>query len=162
MWNVVTNPKIETRLSLWSWAALRKLGSQPDSDEAVKIIGVVIQVPMHGGHDVLAVYSDDSARYVNHSGKIIVWNLPDTRMSKLVHTIMERSNNLDYSEPTLMHDQIGADVVRITALTIGGNRVSEVAIDSLRTSPINEVLSVGAELIGNLAKRSEEATKESR
>lgn len=160
--NVSRSPNIETRTSLWSWAALRKIGVQPYPDEAEEIKGVVIQVPMDGERDVLAVYADGSVRYVNHSGKIIVWDLSDTRVRDIVHTILARSNDLDFSKPTVLGDHIGNNIVRVTALTLSGNRFSEVSLRALRTSPINEVLTIGAELIGNLTRRAEATTKGSR
>jgi hypothetical protein len=43
---VTSNPKMATRILLWSWATLRCLGVHPKSYEADDIKGVVIQVPM--------------------------------------------------------------------------------------------------------------------
>jgi len=47
------------------------------------------------------------------------------------------------------------DAVSVTVLTLSGNRFAEVPMRSLRVSPINQVLTVGAELMGNLIKRTE-------
>src|SRR6202000_1333456 len=36
------------------------------------LLGVVVEVPLDGGLDVLAAYADGSARYINHTGRIAV------------------------------------------------------------------------------------------
>ena len=55
---VTGNSTVETRVLLWSWTALRCLGIRPKSKDADEIRGVVIQVPMGKGIDVLAAYAD--------------------------------------------------------------------------------------------------------
>ena len=47
------------------------LGEQP-SDPA-RLYGVVVDMPVDDGLDTLAGYADGSCRYVNHSGKVLVW-----------------------------------------------------------------------------------------
>ena len=112
-------------------------------------------MPMGKGVDVLAAYVDGTARYVNHSEKVIVWDLPDPQIGNLVRAVLERSRNLVVSEVAVSDDRSSDDVVRVTVLTLNGNRSAEVAMRSLRVSPINGVLTVGAELMTNLIKRTE-------
>lgn len=152
---ITTNPNAETRLLLWSWTALRGLGLHPKNDEARQIRGVVIQVPIREGADVLAAYADGTARYVNHSGKVIAWDLPDAHIGNIVHTMLGRAKDLDAHAPTAVATGFGDGVVRVTVLTFSGNRFAEVPMCSLQGSPINRVLTVGAELMGNLIKRTE-------
>lgn len=152
---ITANPNTETRVLLWSWTALRGLGVHPKPNEADQIKGAVIQVPMAKGADVLAAYADGTARYVNHSGKIIVWDLPDAHIGNIVRTVLECSKDLDVGAPTAVAARAGDDVVRVTVLTLNGNRFAEAPMRSLRVSPINQVLTAGAELMGNLIKRTE-------
>jgi hypothetical protein len=38
-----------------------------------RILGVIIEMPVNEGHDLLAAYEDGSARYLNYSGKALVY-----------------------------------------------------------------------------------------
>jgi len=152
---VVANPKMETRILLWSWAALRCLGSQPKSPQVDDIKGVVIQVPMESGVDVLAAYADGTARYVNHGGKVIVWEITDATIAAIIRKLLESCTALRGVVVGASANHSIKDLVRVTLLTFNGNRFAEVSTQSLASSPINQVLSVGAELMAHLIKRSE-------
>jgi hypothetical protein len=45
---------------------------------AKKVLGVVAEMAVRKGHDLLAGYVDGSARYLNYSGKLIAWEYRDT------------------------------------------------------------------------------------
>ncbi|UGQ45363.1 hypothetical protein [Massilia endophytica] len=60
----------ESRVRLLAWHWLRKSGAQSDSTE---LLGVVVEVPMKEGLDALAAYADGSARYINHTGRVAVF-----------------------------------------------------------------------------------------
>jgi hypothetical protein len=46
-------------------------------------------------------------------------------------------------------------MVRVTLLTLNGNRFAEASMQSLPSSSVNVVLGVGAELMANLIRRSD-------
>ncbi len=46
-------------------------------DPRVTLHGVVLDVPLDGGVDTLAAYADGTARYINHSGHTIIWEVPE-------------------------------------------------------------------------------------
>ncbi len=152
---VVSNQASPTRVLLWSWAALRCLGVQPNCEEADAIKGAVIQVPIGKGTDVLAVYADGTARYINHSGKIIVWDLPDTHIGKLIRTVLAESSSLVANKTTVTADDARDDVVRVTVLTLKGNRSVGIGMQSIRSSTIDRVLRTGAVLMSDLIARTE-------
>jgi hypothetical protein len=152
---VVGSPKMETRILLWSWATLRYLGVHPKSYEADDIEGVVIQVPMERGTDVLAAYADGTARYVNHSGKAIVWEITDATITGIIRKLLESCKQLWGVVGDVSGNHLVKDMVRVTLLTLKGNRFAEASMQSLVSSPINQVLGVGAELMANLIRRSE-------
>ncbi len=150
---ITARPNLETRVLLWSWSALRSLGVYPDAREASEIKGVVVQVPVERAVDVLAGYADGTARYVNHMGKIIVWDLPDGVISSLIQRLLHCSSVLPLDTSVSACDL--PNLVRVTVLTIGGNHVLAIPLPSLPSdSPLNRVLSVGAELMANLIKRT--------
>jgi hypothetical protein len=150
---ITIRPAIETRVLLWSWSALRSLGVHPNAREASEVKGAVLQLPLESGVDVLAAYDDGTARYVNHSGKIIVWDLPDRIISSLIQKFLRCSGALALDTSVSVRDL--ANLVRVTVLTIGGNQVSAIPLPSLASSsPFKQVLSAGTELMANLIKRT--------
>jgi hypothetical protein len=151
---ITAKPDIATRILLWSWTALRSLGVRPDSETASESKAIVIQVPVGQGIDVLAGYADGTARYVNHSGKIIVWDLPDAVISDLIRKLLKCSVILQSLSPNLGGRSL-SDVVRVTVLTCDGNHTVEAPMQSLASGPLNQLLVMSAELMTTLIKRTE-------
>ena len=67
---------LESRVTLMAWHHLAKLGVPPPAEIAKKVHGVVIEVWMKEGLDIVAAYADGSARYINYTGKVIIWDAP--------------------------------------------------------------------------------------
>lgn len=65
---IAASPGLESRHYLQAWTFLRRSGRQPAASEAKRALGVVAEMPVNDGHDVLAAYEDGSCRYLNHSG----------------------------------------------------------------------------------------------
>ena len=85
---VLSTPDLEARHYLQAWAALRTHGVLPEAMEAKQVLGVVVEVALEQGTDVVAAYTDGSARYLNQSGKIIIWEKPDSSLDQLVSTLL--------------------------------------------------------------------------
>ena len=49
---------------------------------------------MERGADVLAAYADGTVRYVNHSGKAIVWEITDATIADIVRKLLESCKDL--------------------------------------------------------------------
>lgn len=64
--------KVESRHRLQAWHFLRSAGEGPSGQEAMQVFGVIAEVAVAGGHDLLAAYLDGSARYINHAGGTVV------------------------------------------------------------------------------------------
>jgi hypothetical protein len=77
-WSQVANPIFgwESRHVLQAWRFLRDHGLVPDASIAGEVLGVVAEVPIDAGHDVLAAYRDGSVRYLNHAGGATVVEVP--------------------------------------------------------------------------------------
>ena len=80
-------PGLESRHYLQAWHFLSQLGVEPAS---VQVYGVVVEVVMDGGLDLLAVYADHSARYYNYSGSTIIWDQPDDEISAKIDEIIQQ------------------------------------------------------------------------
>jgi hypothetical protein len=78
------DPAEESRVRLLAWQWLRAAGQPVASRE---LLGVVVEVPLEGGLDVLAAYADGSVRYIHHTGRVAVFEAtPDevTQQGKLL------------------------------------------------------------------------------
>jgi len=114
---------LEVRLYLQAWHNLRALGQFPSKDQACQIQGVVVEVALERGLDIIAAYADGSARYFNYSGAAIIWDIQDADIDRLVTELLAVGQSLvDISEPwdgpRPLAPPIGA--ARINALTFGG------------------------------------------
>lgn len=67
-------PGLESRHYLQAWNAIRELGGAPEPNEAKRLYGVVVEVHLNEGLEVLAAYADHSARYLNYTGNQIIWD----------------------------------------------------------------------------------------
>lgn len=74
---VAAMPALEPRHYLEAWHVLRELGVAPPSELAKHLYGVVVEVALPNGLDLLAAYSDKTARYLNWTGAAVIWNAPD-------------------------------------------------------------------------------------
>src|SRR5262245_33280242 len=59
---VAESAELESRHYLQAWHFLRQHGVQPDTQQAKTLLGVVLEVPMNGGLDLLAGYPEHTAR----------------------------------------------------------------------------------------------------
>ncbi len=66
----------DTRLHLQAWSLARDAGVDA-GDDSKDVLGVVVDMGLEEGLDTLAGFADGSARYLNHSGSAIVWEVPD-------------------------------------------------------------------------------------
>jgi len=85
---------LEPRQYLQAWHFLRQHGQQPSPDTAKQVLGVVVEVAMPKGLDLLAAYPDHSARYYNYSGAGVVWEHPDSSLDSTIDQLLESSRQL--------------------------------------------------------------------
>lgn len=86
--HILEQPALEPRQYLQAWHFLRQHGEQPAPDIAKQILGVVVEVAMPEGLDLLAAYPDHSARYYNYSGAGVVWEHPDTSLDSQIDQLL--------------------------------------------------------------------------
>jgi hypothetical protein len=85
---ILEQPDLEPRQILQAWHALRLAGESPPEELAKRLEGVVVEVGLDGGLDLLATYRDLSARYVNFSGAAIIWEHPDASLDADVEALL--------------------------------------------------------------------------
>ncbi len=81
------DPAEESRVRLLAWHWLRSAGQPVASRE---LLGIVVEVPLEEGLDALAAYADGSVRYINHTGRVAVFEGAPADVAeqgkRLVHT----------------------------------------------------------------------------
>jgi hypothetical protein len=89
---ITTMANLEARHYLQAWHFLHQLGVVLEAE--AKIFGVVVEVGMPNGLDLLAIYSDHSARYYNYSGRSIIWEGSDRSLDQKIDDILVQGLNL--------------------------------------------------------------------
>ena len=91
---ILQHPGLEPRHYLQAWHFLRQRGQPPPPEVAKQILGVVVEVEMPGGLDLLAAYPDHSARCYNYSGAAVIWEHPDSSLDSAVDQLLEASKQV--------------------------------------------------------------------
>ncbi|HTW62213.1 MAG TPA: hypothetical protein VMD55_10440 [Terracidiphilus sp.] len=89
---ILETPQLESRLILQAWQTLRRLGETPPEPIAKQLLGVVVEVGMPKGLDLLAAYADYHARYCNFSGAGIVWERPNDTLDESIDEVLARGS----------------------------------------------------------------------
>jgi hypothetical protein len=95
---IASLPNLESRHYLQAWNELRRLGVKPTA-EAKQLLGVVVEVGLDEGLDLLAAYADGSARYFNFSGAAVVWERPDTSLDDHVDALFSAATVIRSDAP---------------------------------------------------------------
>jgi len=131
--SIAETPGLESRLYLQAWCSLRKLGVEPPPEDARRLFGVVIDVPMNGGLDVLAAYADRRARYLNFRGSAILWEAPDARLDGRIDALLAEGRKLVARVGAWRGDRppLAAGRGRISLLTPSGIHFGEGPLKAL-------------------------------
>ena len=79
---------LESRAKLLGYNKLRSEGYDVQKKE---LLGVIIEVGLDEGLDVVAAYKDGTARYINHSGKMIIWETKTAESDALINDLFAAS-----------------------------------------------------------------------
>jgi hypothetical protein len=156
---VVSTSSLEPRHYLQAWHFLRPLGVLPDNTEACRVLGVVVEVPVEHGLDIVAAYPDHSARYFNFSGAGVIWEHPDSSLDPAIDRLISTGQTVV--------DQIGPwggprpgpppkNHVRLSFLTAGGLCFGQGPFGDLTTDPKGgAVITAATELMQALMAKSQ-------
>jgi hypothetical protein len=139
---------LESRHTLQAWHFLRQAGHQPPADQAARILGVVAVMPVNNAHDILAAYSDGTARYLNYSGKALVWDVQsDVRilggiMDWLASAQVIARSVGAWEQPSL--PPVPGGHIRVAVLTPGGVRFGQGPVKDMSEEPAASAFIDGA------------------
>lgn len=151
-------PGLETRQYLQAWHLLRQLGVRPEPDRAKRVLGVILEVHLEEGLDTLAAYEDASARYINHGGRMIVWEASDDGVSRLIAGLLHEGQRIadvigPWTEPR--RPPPPENHVRINMLTPAGLHFGEGPLAVLSVDAMGgPVIAAGTRLMMTLIERA--------
>ena len=159
---VVNTPRLEGRHYVEAWNGLRVLGVNPPADQAKRVCGVVLDVPMHTGLDTLAAYEDGSARYLNYSGRMIVWDAAgsDAEIDARVEGLLAAGRGLVVAIGPWAgaRPPLGRGNARISLLTPSGLHFGEGPLGVLSQDRMAApLLNAGAAVVQALTARASQA-----
>jgi hypothetical protein len=153
---VVNDNSLESRVKI---LAYRKLLSKWINIETKELFAVIIEIGFDNGLDVLAAYKDGSARYINQSSKLIVWDTRNEDSDILIYKLLLASDNVvkkigPWDKPRPSYPKKGN--ARITFLVSNGLYFGEAPLDALFNDPMaGPVLTFGAELMQYLMSKTQ-------
>jgi len=117
---LASDPNNEGRVRALAYLRLRAMGAEVPTKT---LLGVIVEVPLADGLDVLAAFSDGGVRYLNQSGKIAVVEANDTPVAVIAQELIEVSRPIveqigPWEEQRLPPPKAGN--VRITFLVSDG------------------------------------------
>jgi len=158
---VAAVPELESRQYLQAWHFLREFGVQPPPDEAKRVRGVVLEICLSAGLDTLAAYSDHTARYINHGGRLIVWEESESEMNSHIDELLRAGQRIaDAIGPWDKERRTAPPKghVRINMLTALGLHFGEGPFGVLSADPMGApVILAGTQLMKALIERAEAA-----
>lgn len=126
---IIDDEQLETRIKMLAYHQLRSAGI---SIETKELLAVIVEVGLEQGNDVLASFKDGRARYMNQSGRMIIWETPDSISDTLIKKLFEQSMEIVH--------KIGPwDKQRLPPPPQGNARISFILSDGLYfgEAPIN-------------------------
>ncbi|XZF15799.1 hypothetical protein ACTHGU_06660 [Chitinophagaceae bacterium MMS25-I14] len=125
----------ESRTRIVAFNQLYEMGIVPQQRE---LLGVIIEMGLSGGLDVLAAYTDGSARYINHSEKLLIWEASTPESDKLIDDLFAVSNEVIKSigrwEPE-RRPRPATGSVRLSFLVSDGLAFGEGPIQAMQNDP---------------------------
>jgi hypothetical protein len=115
----------DTLVQLWAWHNLRQLGRMPSAALAQQVLGMIIEVPYENGAEILASYADGTARYINHSGAMILWEDFDETITPLIYEGLKMAHPVGDPIERHIDRPISEGNIRLTILMPGGMSVWE-------------------------------------
>lgn len=138
--------------------AYNKLIASGEKIEKKELLAVIVEIGLDKGLDVLASFSDGTARYINQTEKVLVWETKDENSKNLTTQLFEESSKIvskigPWDKPRRQHPTKGN--VRITFLVSDGLYFGEGPINVLFNDPLaSSALTASTTLMKYLTEKS--------
>jgi len=136
-------------------------GLRPDG-EAKRVYGVVVEVTMNQGLDIVAAYADHTARYFNYSGAAIVWENADNSLDEAIDRVLEAGGSIvhkigpweDVRPPAPPTGQVRVSLLTPSGLHFGQGPFNVLASDEMG----GPIIAAAMRLMQALMERSKRAS----
>jgi hypothetical protein len=155
---IIDDSSSDARLKVIAYNRQLASGHKPSKKE---LLAVIVEVGLDSGLDALASFNDGTARYINQTGKILVWETTDEKSNELTRDLFLKSQNIVnqigvWDKPRRPAPTKGN--VRITFLVSDGLYFGEGPIDVLFNDPMaSPALTSATYLMKYLTEKSLEA-----
>ena len=154
---ITETPGLESRHYLQAWHFLRQLGVNPPDDKAKIVYGVVVEVGMQNGADIVAAYTDGTARYLHHLGGGEIWERPDSSLDAPIQALLAAGQKVAGYIGPWEQERPGEPEhgnVRLNMLTPSGLHFGYGEFKTLSEVPMgNAILSPAAQLLQGLTSK---------
>jgi hypothetical protein len=153
---IIDDTNADSRIKVLAYNKQQTSGHKPDKKE---LLAVIVEVGLDEGLDVLASFNNGTARYINQTGKILVWETTtDTKANELTHDLFAKSQQIinqigPWDKPRKMHPTKGN--TRITFLVSDGLYFGEAPTDVLFSDQLaSPALTTATQLMQYLTEKS--------
>ena len=155
---------LDSRHYLQAWNGLRELNCPEGRAGERQILGVIIEAHADQGdegHDILAVYADRSAIYLDHKGAVVPWPGEDTRLDDEIDNVIEAATAIlpkigPWSEKRLPPPEKGN--VRLNLLTPIGLCFGEGPFAAIARDPVGGPLVKASAVLVHRLQQQPKAT----
>ena len=159
---ITKTPALESRHYVQAWHFLRQLGVKPPDSKAKEVYGVVVEVSMNQGLDIVAAYADHSARYYNYSGAAVIWENPDGSLTKEIESLLNAGRSIIHQIGPWEDKRPGAPPkgqARVSMLTPSGLHFGQAPFEALANDEMGgPIIKAATDLMQALIRKSEEAS----
>jgi len=153
---IIDDKNSDPRVKILAYNRQLALGHKPTKKQ---LLAVIVEVGLDNGLDVLASFNNGTARYINQTGKILVWETTDDKAAnKITNELFVNSQNIvnqigAWNKPRRPNPTKGN--VRITFLVSDGLYFGEGPMDILFNDPMaSPALMKATELMQYLTQKS--------
>jgi hypothetical protein len=146
---------LEARHYAQAWHFLRSQDVRPPAEIERLLLGVVVEVPMQGGLDLLAAYPDHHARYYNFNGSGIIWEHPNASLDPAIDALLEAGRRIVSTigiwegprPPSPPLGQMRVNVISPSGLHFGQGPTQAMAQDALAGPAFNAAAALMQQMI---------------
>lgn len=134
---IIDDSNSDPRVKVLAYNKQMANGYKPSEKE---LLGVIVEIGLNKGLDVLASYNNGSARYINQTGKMIIWETTDDKLANdLTMDLFLKGQNVvkqigPWDKPRRAYPKKG--ITRITFLVSDGLYFGEAPTKILFNDPL--------------------------
>lgn len=151
---IYQNKELETRPRIVACSLLNAMGVKVDNSE---LLGMVIEIHHKVGLDVLAVYNDGTARYINSNHQLIIWETNTERSTELLDKLFSLGNMALQGRQPLFVERGNLPLlgrIRFSYLTSQGIKMDEGSLQEVHSqSSLDFILQKGIEFMNYLTRQ---------